>query len=68
MRFRQPVEELDEECPRVCQSTFKKTEMKGKPLASVNWELDSVKSQDIHSILPTRNNEEKALLADLTEP
>ncbi|KAG2270272.1 hypothetical protein Bca4012_072433 [Brassica carinata] len=32
--------------PEMCQSTFKKTEMKGNPLASVNRELDSVKVSD----------------------
>ena len=42
-RFRQPVEEVDPECPRMCQSTLKKTEMKGFPLASVNQELDRIK-------------------------
>ncbi|KAG2328243.1 hypothetical protein Bca52824_010971 [Brassica carinata] len=46
------------------EANFKKTEMKGFLLASVNQELDRVKvsPQDIDSILPTRNDEEKALL------
>ncbi|KAL0713535.1 hypothetical protein Bca4012_020513 [Brassica carinata] len=65
MRFTQPVEGADPGCPRMCQSKFKKTEMKGFPLASVNRELDKIK--DIDSILPVRNDEEKALLDDVWE-
>ena len=42
MRFRQPVEEADPKCPRMCQSTFKKIEMKRFPFASVNQELDRI--------------------------
>ncbi|KAL0847129.1 hypothetical protein Bca101_020375 [Brassica carinata] len=51
------------------ESKFKKTEMKGFPLASVNRELDKIKvsPQDIDSILPVRNDEEKALLDDVWE-
>ncbi|KAG2283295.1 hypothetical protein Bca52824_054515 [Brassica carinata] len=43
--------------------------MKGFPLARVNQELDRIKvsPQDIDSILPTRNDEEKALLAVIHE-
>ncbi|XP_009144112.2 uncharacterized protein At3g43530-like [Brassica rapa] len=70
LKFRKEVEDVDVDCPRMCRSVFKSAGMKGFSLSKLNRELDKldkITSRDIHSILPTKTEEEVALLEEMTE-
>ncbi|WZZ00160.1 hypothetical protein YC2023_072488 [Brassica napus] len=70
LKFRKEVEDVDVDCPRMYRSVFKSAGMKGFSLSKLNRELDKldkITSRDIHSILPTKTEEEVALLEEMTE-
>ncbi|KAF8047164.1 hypothetical protein N665_3173s0006 [Sinapis alba] len=64
-KFRVAVEDASPTCPRMCQSKFKRSEMKGFPLSKINKELGNTK--DIENILSV-SEEEQTLLDHITEP
>ncbi|CAN6852830.1 unnamed protein product [Brassica oleracea] len=64
-KFRETAEDVDPTCPRMCQTKFKRSEMKGFPLSKINKELGDTK--DIENILSIFE-EEQTLLARITEP
>ncbi|KAL0846048.1 hypothetical protein Bca101_019294 [Brassica carinata] len=67
LKFREevPVEDVHPTCPRMCRSKFKRSEMKGFPLAKINKALSE--TTDIENILAC-TDEEKTLLGRITEP
>ncbi|KAG2292997.1 hypothetical protein Bca52824_039666 [Brassica carinata] len=65
LAFREPVEEADVNCPRMCESSFKRNGMTGVSLSAINKELSN--TTDIDSIIPTRTPQEERLLNDILE-
>ncbi|XP_056865345.1 uncharacterized protein At3g43530-like [Raphanus sativus] len=64
-KFREAVDDPDPTCPRMCQTKFKQSEMKGFPLWKINKALGN--TQDIDNVLAVRE-EERSLLERITEP
>ncbi|XP_024016219.1 uncharacterized protein At3g43530-like [Eutrema salsugineum] len=58
--FREAVVEVEDSCPRMCKSRFKKGDLKGFALSEINSQLGATK--DIHSVLAP-SHDEKQLLA-----
>ncbi|KAL0707020.1 hypothetical protein Bca4012_073446 [Brassica carinata] len=65
LAFREPVEEADVNCPRMCKSSFKRNGMTRVSLSAINKELSN--TTDIDSIIPTRTPQEEKLLDDILE-
>ncbi|KAG2292545.1 hypothetical protein Bca52824_039214 [Brassica carinata] len=65
LAFREPVEEADVNCPRMCKFSFKRNRMTGVSLSAINKELSN--TTDIDSIIPTRTPQEERLLDDILE-
>ncbi|WZY86794.1 hypothetical protein YC2023_033178 [Brassica napus] len=65
LAFREPVEEADVNCMRMCKSSFKRNGMTGVSLSEINKELSN--TTDIDSIIPTRTPQEERLLDDILE-
>ncbi|KFK23833.1 hypothetical protein AALP_AAs60338U000100, partial [Arabis alpina] len=63
-KFREPVKAVTNDCPRMCKSRFKTTNMKGYPLSYLNEALGN--SKDIHSIMEPRL-EEIPLMEDIMD-
>ncbi|KFK32113.1 hypothetical protein AALP_AA6G200200 [Arabis alpina] len=63
-KFREPVKAATNDCPRMCKSIFKSTNMKGYPLSYLNEALGN--SKDIHSIMKPRL-EEIPLMEDIMD-
>ncbi|XP_019092339.1 PREDICTED: uncharacterized protein At3g43530-like [Camelina sativa] len=57
--------EADVTCPRMCRRELKKCELRGFPLERINDELGTI--MDIDSILIPEDDNEKSLLAGITE-